>query len=68
MTSLERHAEINLGAGEVFYTPRQPDGKLFILKQGQGPHLQDGRLQESSPWRWWTQGRSSGRWPSLLMP
>jgi CRP-like cAMP-binding protein len=31
---LQRHAEINLGAGEVFYTPRQPDGKLFILKQG----------------------------------
>jgi len=31
---LERNAEINLGAGEVFYTPRQPDGKLFILKQG----------------------------------
>src|SRR5215208_1139709 len=31
---LKRNAEINLGAGEVFYTPRQPDGKLFILKQG----------------------------------
>jgi CRP-like cAMP-binding protein len=31
---LQRNAEINLGAGEVFYTPRQPDGKLFILKQG----------------------------------
>jgi CRP/FNR family cyclic AMP-dependent transcriptional regulator len=31
---LERNAEINLRAGEVFYTPRQPDGKLFILKQG----------------------------------
>src|SRR5215213_6194426 len=31
---LERNAEIKLGAGEVFYTPRQPDGKLFILKQG----------------------------------
>src|SRR5215203_5251228 len=31
---LERNAEINLGAGEVFYTPRQLDGKLFILKQG----------------------------------
>ena len=31
---LRRHAEINLGAGEVFYTPQQPDGKLFILKQG----------------------------------
>src|SRR5215218_10410700 len=31
---LERNAEINLGAGEIFYTPRQPDGKLFILKQG----------------------------------
>ena len=31
---LRRNAEINLGAGEVFYTPRQPDGKLFILKQG----------------------------------
>ena len=31
---LRRNAEITLGAGEVFYTPRQPDGKLFILKQG----------------------------------
>src|SRR5215218_5125845 len=31
---LKRNAEINLRAGEVFYTPRQPDGKLFILKQG----------------------------------
>src|ERR671910_3593818 len=31
---LRRNAETNLQAGEVFYTPRQPDGKLFILKQG----------------------------------
>src|SRR5215210_2867164 len=31
---LQRNAEINLGAGEVFYTPRDPDGKLFILKKG----------------------------------
>jgi len=31
---LWRNAEINLVAGEVFYTPRQPDGKLFILKRG----------------------------------
>jgi CRP/FNR family transcriptional regulator, cyclic AMP receptor protein len=31
---LQRNVEINLGAGEVFYTPRQPDGKLFILMQG----------------------------------
>jgi CRP/FNR family transcriptional regulator, cyclic AMP receptor protein len=31
---LRRHAEINLHAGEVFYTPQEPDGKLFILKQG----------------------------------
>jgi CRP/FNR family cyclic AMP-dependent transcriptional regulator len=31
---LQRNAEINLSAGEVFYTPRQPDGKLFILKRG----------------------------------
>src|SRR5215204_1468478 len=31
---LQRNAEINLQAGEVFYTPQQPDGKLFILKQG----------------------------------
>jgi CRP-like cAMP-binding protein len=31
---LRRNAEINLGAGEVFYTPQQPDGKLFILKRG----------------------------------
>jgi CRP-like cAMP-binding protein len=31
---LRRHAEINLQAGEVFDTPQQRDGKLFILKQG----------------------------------
>ena len=31
---LQRNAEINLGAGKVFYTPRQPDGKLFILTKG----------------------------------
>src|SRR5215211_7487537 len=31
---LRRNAEINLEAGEVFYTPRQPDGKLFVLKRG----------------------------------
>jgi CRP-like cAMP-binding protein len=32
---LRRNAESNLGAGEVFYTPRQPDGKLFILIKGE---------------------------------
>jgi CRP/FNR family transcriptional regulator, cyclic AMP receptor protein len=32
---LQRNAEINLQAGEVFYTPKQPDGKLFILIKGQ---------------------------------
>jgi CRP/FNR family transcriptional regulator len=31
---LQRNAEINLQAGEVFYSPRQPDGKLFILTKG----------------------------------
>ena len=31
---LKRHAEIELGEGEVFYTPQEPDGKLFILKRG----------------------------------
>jgi CRP/FNR family cyclic AMP-dependent transcriptional regulator len=31
---LRRNAEINLGAREVFYTPQEPDGKLFILKRG----------------------------------
>jgi CRP/FNR family cyclic AMP-dependent transcriptional regulator len=31
---LQRNAEINLSAGEIFYTPRQPDGKLFILTKG----------------------------------
>jgi CRP/FNR family cyclic AMP-dependent transcriptional regulator len=31
---LGRNAETNLQAGEVFYTPRQPDGKLFVLKKG----------------------------------
>jgi len=31
---IQRNAEINLQAGEVFYTPHEPDGKLFILEQG----------------------------------
>jgi CRP/FNR family transcriptional regulator, cyclic AMP receptor protein len=31
---LQRNTEINLSAAEVFYTPRQPDGKLFILTKG----------------------------------
>src|SRR5215210_499746 len=31
---LQRNAEINLSAGKVFYTPKQPDGKLFILIKG----------------------------------
>jgi CRP/FNR family transcriptional regulator, cyclic AMP receptor protein len=31
---LQRNAEIDLSAGKVFYTPRQPDGKLFILIKG----------------------------------
>jgi CRP-like cAMP-binding protein len=31
---LQRNAEINLSAAEVFYTPQQPDGKLFILIKG----------------------------------
>jgi CRP-like cAMP-binding protein len=31
---LQRNAEINLAAGEIFYTPQEPDGKLFILKWG----------------------------------
>jgi CRP-like cAMP-binding protein len=31
---LWKNAESNLRAGEVFYTPRQPDGKLFILTKG----------------------------------
>src|SRR5919106_894231 len=31
---LQRNAEINLRSGEVFYTPREPDGKLFILTKG----------------------------------
>ena len=31
---IRRNAEIYLEAGEIFYTPRQPDGKLFILKRG----------------------------------
>ena len=32
---MRRNAETRLGAGEVFYTPQQPDGKLFILTKGQ---------------------------------
>jgi CRP-like cAMP-binding protein len=31
---LQRNVQINLSAGEVFYTPRQPDGKLFVLIKG----------------------------------
>src|SRR5829696_3476182 len=31
---LRRNAEIKLQEEEVFYTPREPDGKFFILKQG----------------------------------
>src|ERR687889_2059656 len=31
---LRRNAETNLQPGEVFYTPREPDGKLFVLKRG----------------------------------
>src|SRR5215208_678688 len=31
---LQRNGEIHLAPGEVFYTPREPDGKLFILTQG----------------------------------
>lgn len=31
---LQRNAEVKLRPGQVFYTPRQPDGKLFILKKG----------------------------------
>jgi CRP-like cAMP-binding protein len=31
---LRRNAEINIQAGELFYTPREPDGRFFILKQG----------------------------------
>ena len=45
---LQRNAEINLGAGEVFYTPRQPDGKLFILTQGR-VRIYKMEPQESSP-------------------
>src|SRR5215218_7676538 len=31
---LKRNAEIELSAGEVFYTPQEPDGKMFVLKRG----------------------------------
>ena len=31
---LQRNAEIHLGEGEVFYTPLQPSGRLFILTKG----------------------------------
>src|SRR5215210_1617577 len=31
---LRKNAENNLRAGEVFYTPQQPDGTLFILTKG----------------------------------
>jgi CRP/FNR family transcriptional regulator, cyclic AMP receptor protein len=31
---IQQNAEIHLGAGEVFYTPQEPDGSLFILTKG----------------------------------
>ena len=31
---LRRNVEVNLDAGEVFYAPQEPDGKLFVLKRG----------------------------------
>jgi len=31
---LQRNVEVNLQAGEVFYAPQEPDGKLFVLKRG----------------------------------
>jgi len=31
---IQPNAEIHLGAGEVFYTPQEPDGSLFILTKG----------------------------------
>jgi hypothetical protein len=64
---LQRNAEINLSAAEVFYTPQQPDGKLFILTKGRV------RLYKMEASREFTlevvdAGRSSGRWPSPLTP
>ena len=34
MTSSSETRRSTSRAGEVFYTPRQPDGKLFILNKG----------------------------------
>jgi CRP/FNR family transcriptional regulator, cyclic AMP receptor protein len=31
---IQQNAQINLLAGEVFYTPQEPDGSLFILTKG----------------------------------
>jgi CRP/FNR family cyclic AMP-dependent transcriptional regulator len=31
---LQRNGEIHLAPGEVFYTPQEPDGSLFILTKG----------------------------------
>jgi CRP-like cAMP-binding protein len=31
---LQQNVEIHLGAGELFYTPQEPDGSLFILAKG----------------------------------
>jgi CRP-like cAMP-binding protein len=31
---LQRNAQIHLAAAEVFYTPQEPDGSLFILTKG----------------------------------
>lgn len=31
---LRQNSEVSLREGEVFYAPREPDGKLFVLKKG----------------------------------
>ena len=31
---IRQNSDINLREGELFYTPQQPDGKLFVLKKG----------------------------------
>ena len=65
---LKRNAEINLGAGEVFYTPRQPDGKLFILKQGRVRIYKMEASKGVHPGGGGRWARSSGRWPSPPTP
>jgi hypothetical protein len=46
---LQRNAEINLQAGEVFYTPPTTRWQALHPHEGEGAHLQDGRHERVHP-------------------